>query len=122
MTTLTETPHAGEFLVSEENGTLSREVVIIASGSGVVLAGMVLGKISASGKYKPYDDDNTDGSETAVCLAYDTVDATSADKKATVIFRNAEVKASAIQWAATNDATDKANGLADLVAKNIIAR
>jgi len=122
MTTLTETPHAGEFLVSEANGTLSREVVTIASGSGVVPAGLVLGKITASGKYKPYDDDNADGSETAVCLAYDTVDATSADKKAVVIFRNAEVRASAILWAATNDATDKANGLADLVAKNIIAR
>lgn len=122
MTTLTETPHAGEFLVSEANGTLSRAVVTIASGSGVVPAGLVLGKITASGKYKPYDDDNADGSETAVCLAYDTVDATSADKKAVVIFRNAEVRASAILWAATNDATDKANGLADLVAKNIIAR
>lgn len=122
MTTLTETTHAGEFLVSEANGTLSREVVTIVSGSGVITAGMVLGKITASGKYKPYDDDNVDGSETAAAIAYDGVDATSADKAVTVIFRDAEVKLSALQWAATNDATDKTNGLADLAGKNIIAR
>lgn len=216
MTTLTETTQNGEFLVSEENGTLSREVVTIVSGSGVIPAGMVLGKITktgaatsaafagntgngtmgaitagldalpgdyklviiepgtnagvftvedpngkfvgrgtvavafsagglgftladgatdfvagdgftisvtaGSGKYKPYDDDNTDGSEVATCIAYNGVDATSADKKCTVICRNAEVKLSSLQWAATNDATDKTNGLADLAAKNIIAR
>lgn len=122
MTTMTESTHAGEFLVSEANGTLSREVVTIASGSGAIPAGMVLGKITASGKYKPYDDDNTDGSETAAAVAYAPVDATSADVKCVVIFRDAEVKLSGLQWAATNDATDKANGLADLAAKNIIAR
>jgi hypothetical protein len=286
MTTLTETTHAGEFLVSEANGTLSREVVTIAAGAGVISAGMVLGKrshadvaavvtgsiattvltvtavtsgklsvgqtISGSGvtsgtkitalgtgtggagtytvdtsqtassttvtataaavaanagntgngamgavtvsagvkpgvynltitepgtnignfivtdpdgkyvgqgdvaaafsagglaftladgstdfaagdgftitiaagdnKYVAYDDDNTDGSETAVAIAYDGVDATSADQVVAVIFRNAEVKLSALQWASTNDATDKTNGLADLAAKNIIAR
>lgn len=216
MTTLTEGTHDGEFLVSESAGTLSREVVTILSGSGVITAGMVLGQITKAGtasaaayagntgngamgaitvgagaipgdykltitepatnvgnfivedptgkfvgqgdvaaafsagglaftladgatdfaagdgftitvaagslKYKPYDDDNTDGSEIATAISYGEVDATSADKLCTVIFRNAEVKLSALQWAATNDATDKTNGLADLVAKNIVAR
>ena len=122
MTTLTESTHAGEFLVSEANGTLSRDVVTIVSGAGVISAGMVLGKITASGKYSPYDDDNADGTETAACIAFDEVDATSTDVNVTAIFRDAEVKLSALQWAATNDATDKANGLADLAAKNIIAR
>ena len=122
MTTLTESTHAGEFIVSEANGTLSREVVTVASGSGVIPAGMVLGKITVGGKYKPYDDDNADGSEVADAIAYDGVDATSADQSVVVVFRDAEVKLSALQWAATNDATDKTNGLADLAAKNIIAR
>lgn len=122
MTTFTEGTQAGEFIVSEAPGTLSREVVTIVSGSGVITAGMVLGKITATGKYKPYDDDNVDGSETAAAIAYSGVDATSADKVVPVIFRNAEVKLSSIQWAATNDATDKTNGLADLAAKNIIVR
>ena len=75
-----------------------------------------------AGKYKPYDDDNTDGSDTALAIAYAEVDATSADVSCVVISRMAEVKLSALQWASTNDATDKANGLADLATLNIIAR
>lgn len=124
MTTFTESYNAGEFLVSEANGTLSREVVTVVAGSGVIPVGMVLGKITASGKYKPFDDDNTDGSELAagLCIAYQSVDATSADKKCVVIFRDAEVKLSALQWAASNDAGDKSSGLAKLATKNIIAR
>lgn len=122
MTTLTEGTHAGEFLLSEAPGTLSRETVTIASGSGAITAGMVLGKITASGKYKPYDDDNVDGSEVAAAIAWDNVDATSADVAVAAIVRDAEVRLSALQWAATNDATDKTNGLADLVAAHIIAR
>lgn len=122
MTTYTEGTHAAEFIVSEANGTLSRETVTIVSGSGVITAGMVLGKITATGKYKPYDDDNVDGSEAAAAIAVSEVDATSADKPCVTIFRLAEVVQSALQWAATNDAGDKTAGLADLVAKNIVAR
>ena len=97
--------------------TLADGSTDFAAGDGfdiVVAAG--------SGKYVPYDDDNTDGSDVATAIAYAEVDATSADVSCVVIARLAEVKLSALQWASTNDATDKANGLADLAAKNIIAR
>lgn len=36
MTTLTEGKHAGEFIISEANGTLSREVITVASGQNLV--------------------------------------------------------------------------------------
>ena len=96
----------------------------LADGSTDFVAGdgFTITVAAGDGKYAPYDDDNTDGTEVATAIAYDEVDATSADKQVAVIFRNAEVKLSALQWAATNDATDKTNGLADLVAKNIVAR
>ncbi len=96
----------------------------LADGSTDFVAGdgFTITVAAGDGKYVPYDDDNTDGSEVAGAIAFAEVDATSADKSCTVIFRNAEVKLSALQWAATNDATDKTNGLADLVAKNIVAR
>lgn len=84
--------------------------------------GFTITVAAGSGKYKPYDDDNTDGSDTARAIAYSEVDATSADVKCVVVARQAEVKLSALQWATTNDATDKANGLADLATLNIIAR
>jgi hypothetical protein len=50
MAILTEGKHPGEFLASEGNGTLSRDVVTLISGQNLV-AGTVLGKITASGKY-----------------------------------------------------------------------
>jgi hypothetical protein len=45
MTTLTEGRHAGEFIVSEANGLLSREALTVNVGESLV-AGQVLGKIT----------------------------------------------------------------------------
>lgn len=42
----TEGRHAGEFLLSEASGTRSRENIVVASGSGVLPAGSVLGQIT----------------------------------------------------------------------------
>lgn len=61
MTTLTEHLHAGNFIVSEANGCLSREAVTIDTGS--LLAGTVLGKITV-------------GDATAALTAGDTGDGT----------------------------------------------
>jgi hypothetical protein len=41
---ITETRHAGEFIMSEANGHFSREAITILSGEGVLVAGTVLGK------------------------------------------------------------------------------
>src|SRR6476646_9355216 len=41
---------------------------------GIVKSGTVLGKISASSKYGPYDDTASDGRQTAVGILYTTVD------------------------------------------------
>lgn len=122
MTTYTESQRPLEFLITEAPGTLSRENVTIVSGAGVITAGTVLGQITIGGKYTSYDDDNVDGSEVAAAIALMTVDATTADAACAVIFRLAEVKTDALQWAGTNDAGDKAAGLVDLAAKYIIAR
>jgi hypothetical protein len=80
---------------------LSREQVTILTGAGVVLAaGTVLGKITATGKYAVYDDDNVDGTEVAAAILLYAVDATAADVIASVAFRLAEIKADKIVWAA----------------------
>ena len=65
MTILTEGVHAGEFLLAEANGHISRETVVVQSGENLV-AGTVLGKITANGKYIAYSDGNADGSEVAL--------------------------------------------------------
>jgi hypothetical protein len=90
----------------------------------VVLAGTVLGKVTASGEYVPYNDDGTDdGSRTAAAVLLADVDATSADTTAVGITRLAEVWTDRLIWGAgvTTNA-EKTNGLADLAAKLVIAR
>lgn len=85
--------YTGEFLLSEANGSISRDEIVVASGAGDLAAGTVLGKITASGKYTVYDAavDPADGSETAVGVLYAPVDATSADAAGVMIARHAEV-------------------------------
>lgn len=113
----------GAYIKSEGNGDISREAVTIASGSGALLAGTVLGKITASGKYKPYDNDASDGSEVAAAILYADCDATSADVKATVTARQAEVWKERLVWGAgvTTDA-EKTAAYADFAALGIIVR
>lgn len=89
---LTEPTRAGEFLLAEANGTISRESIVVSSGQGALPAGQVLGKITATGEYGVYDnDDTTTGLGTAAGILYAPVDATSADQPAVLIARHAEV-------------------------------
>lgn len=55
----TETMHAGGFIASEANGTLSREIGTIASGQGVLLAGTVLGLLAVGAASAVAGGDNT---------------------------------------------------------------
>lgn len=86
----TEQARTGEFIVSEANGTLSRSSIVIVSGQDLA-AGTVLGKITASGKYKAYSNAAGDGSETAAGILYAAVDASAADTKGVMIDYHAEV-------------------------------
>ena len=115
-----------EFLLSEGNGKISREVVTIKSGAGKLAPGTVLGALTTGGKYVPSAHAEVTGSEGAevakAVLAYG-VDATSADVSAVVIRRDAEVKKSMLVFAATvSDAAKITTKLGQLAALTIIAR
>ena len=105
----------GEFLLSESNGTRSRDEVTFASGAGVVLPGTLVGQITASKKFAPYLNTATDGSEVAKGIAYARVDATAADAPGVIIDRDAE--AAGIFLTGLDDA-----GKADLAALGVIVR
>ena len=123
MTSLTEFPHDGSFLLSlDDTGNLSRDNIVIASGQGVLLPGTVLGKITASGKYALRDAAASDGSQTAAAILFDRTDATSADAKAVGVFRHAEVRTSGLIWKNTDNAAAQLAGLASLATAQIIAR
>lgn len=111
---LNEPSHAGEFLYAEANGTLSRERIVIASGQGVLKAGTVMGKLTG-GNYVAYNNAASNGSQVAVGILYDGVDATSATAQGVLIARHAEV----VEAALTGLDTD---GKADLAALQIIFR
>ncbi|MFA5040969.1 MAG: head decoration protein [Bdellovibrionales bacterium] len=213
MTELTEGQHKAEFLVSEANGTVSRDVVTILAGQNLK-AGHVLGQISVgsatgaavsgntgngtlssvtvgakarsgiyavtcvepatgggtflveapdgvtvgtahvgaafnteigftisagatdfvsgdrfnvtvssgSGKYKEYNPANTDGSETAVALLLDNINATAADVSTVAIVRQAEVNAAELIWFSGATQNQIAVGLNQLKQQAIIAR
>lgn len=122
-TVLNDRVRAVEFILSEANPDRSRDTIVIASGSGVVTAGTVLGKITASGKYAPSPATGSDGAQTGVALNLYTVDATSADVKVTGLTRDAEVNGNCIFYAASvDDNTKKAAKATQLAAVGIIVR
>lgn len=100
MAVLTEGSYAGEALISEANGTQSRDEITIASGSNLT-ANTVLGKVTASGKYVAYTVGASDGSQTAVAVLFDAVDATSVDKVGVAFTRNSEMAANSLAYGAT---------------------
>lgn len=125
MSTKTEGKHTGEFLVSEANGKLSRDQVTVTVPADTTLSpGYVLGQLSATGKYVPYDNTVTDGAEAAAGILYDELvndDAENAvDKVATIINLNAEVRDADLVW--LDEENDKTAGIADLLALGIKAR
>lgn len=99
MATLTEGKHAGEFLVSEAEGTRAREVGTLLLGQKVV-TGELVGIETASGKYVAYDPAGViAGSNTVKGVAFNNTDATTADVKGMVIIvRDAELRGSDLTY------------------------
>jgi len=123
MSALTEGQHTGEFILSEAPGTLSRDTVTVDVPANTTLeAGTVLGQLSGTGHYAPFDETNSDGSETAAGILVgelvndtDAVDA----QEAVLLNLMAEVRADDLVW---GDGVDEDAGLADLLALGIKAR
>lgn len=115
MATLTMARRTGEHILSEANGTRSREQIVIAAGAGVLEAGTVLGKVTSSQKHVPYDPAATNGAETAAGILYAGVDATSADVAAVAHVRDCEVAESLLTGI-------DAAGITELASAGVIVR
>lgn len=89
MPTLIMAPTLGDLLKYELNGNYSRETVTLKAGTNYTL-GSVLGKITASGKYRlspAAQFAGDEGAETAIAVLIEAVDATDADKTGLVVAR-----------------------------------
>ena len=123
MTVLVETRHPGEFILSEANGQRSRETITIASGAGVIAAGTVLGKVTASGKYVASSVGASDGSEVPSAINIHGADASASDVAVSAIVRDAEVNGKCLTWHADRDQpAEKAAANAALATVGVIVR
>lgn len=59
----------------------------LVTGNGVIAAGTVLGRITASGKYAPYASGNVDGSQTPTGVLLLTTDTTDADALGNIVLK-----------------------------------
>lgn len=121
MATLYENRGTANFLVSEANGMYrSRDEGTVAAGAAPgLLAGTILGKLTAGGNYVAYNPAGEDGSQTIAGILFEAAVGT---VKRTIVTRDAEVNgAHLIYQAGANDAA-KATANAALKALGIIVR
>lgn len=85
-----EPVHAGEFLLSEGTGCISRESIVLLAGVALP-AGQLLGRVSSGGLYGPYDPAADTGLETAVGILYGPVAESESERRGTAVVRLAEV-------------------------------
>jgi DUF4097 and DUF4098 domain-containing protein YvlB len=99
---------AGDAKIVTASGT-------IASGAGALLRGTVLGKITASGKYRPAKASSSDGSQAPDVILAEYADATSGDVE-TVLYLSGQFS----EYALTLDSSLTADGIRDVLRdKNI---
>lgn len=123
MPVLTEPPSMGDVLKYEVNPNYTREVVTLLAGMPYPV-GAVLGRITASGKYKLATSGGTDGAQTAVAVLLYAVDATLADAIGIVIARGPAIvsRAELAYDATVDDAAKITTKIGQLATAGIIAR
>lgn len=85
-----ESMHAGEFLLSEGAGNISREAINVAAGSALE-PGQILGLVTASSEFAPYQPIAEDGTENAVAILYGPLGESDVARRGRAIVRLAEV-------------------------------
>ncbi|WP_148715047.1 head decoration protein [Chitinolyticbacter meiyuanensis] len=90
MTILKQGRRDAEHIMGEGPGTLSREAILITAGPALP-PGQVLGIVTTTGHYAPYDKDNTDGSEDAAAVLYAGIPASAEVRTGAAIVRHAEL-------------------------------
>jgi hypothetical protein len=123
MPVLTEPPSMGDVLKYEVNPNYTREVVTLLAGMPYPV-GAVLGRITASGKYKLATSGGTDGAQTATAVLLYAVDATLADAVGIVVARGPIiVSRAALAYDATvDDGAKITTKIGQLAAVGIVAR
>lgn len=123
MSVLTEGSYLSDWLREERENSFSRDQITLLAGSGALVTGTVLGKITASGKFVPLDLDASDGSQTAAgILVADVTVESGVDADGVAVVRDAGINSDGLTWPAGASAGDKTTALATLLTLGIVAR
>ena len=126
MTVLTKSPTLGDLLKFELNASYCRETVTLKAGSSYPL-GAVLGRITASGKYRlspAAEVVGDEGAETAVAVLLEAVDASGADKTGLIAARGPVIlsKAALAFDASVDQPAEKTAKHTQLASLGLVAR
>ena len=123
MTVLQQPATTGDVLKYEVNPNYTRETVTLLAGTPYPV-GAVLGRITASGKYKLATSGGSDGAQTASAVLLYAVDATLADAVGIVVARGPSIvsRAGLAYEGTVNDAAKITAKIGQLAAVGIIAR
>ncbi len=117
----TEPVHTGEFIVSEGNNSISRELIELAPDL-TLLPGTVLGKNTASGVYAVLDPAADTGLQMAAGVLWDHVSTDATGGEAVIIARLAEVHQGLLIWPTDMTEEQQATAVAELASLDIILR
>ncbi|MEM7706612.1 MAG: head decoration protein [Pseudomonadota bacterium] len=118
MPSITETRHAGEFLLGEWDAIYSQDAAILFNGEGALLPGAVLGKRTADGKYVALNPGGSGGAEVAAGILFEAADSSTGDAVCVVVARDAMVNGKLLDWGAAS-APQIVTATAELLAAGI---
>jgi len=123
MSVLTQPPLMGDVLKYEVNPNYTRETVTLLAGTTYPV-GSVLGRITASGKYKLATSGGADGAQTAAAILLYAVDASDGDGTGIALIRGPAIvsKVALIFDATVDDAGKIATKLGQLASLGIVPR
>jgi len=111
MTVLTEGKHAGDFIVSEANGSRSRSAAVLTLGQNLEAGAIVT---VAAGEYVEFAAGDTD-----VAILFDNADATTVAQNVVVLDADCEVNGAELVWDAALLVAEVDAGIVALAAKGI---
>jgi hypothetical protein len=122
MTAITEGLNLGDLLKYEAPNLYSREQVTVVAGQNLEL-GAVVGRITASAKFKVFDPAATDGSELPAGILLGACDATLIDRDdAMLLARHGMVASNAVVWPAGITTEQKTTALAQMSSLGVLVR
>jgi hypothetical protein len=122
MTAITEGLNLGDLLKYEAPNLYSREQVTVVAGQNLAL-GAVVGRITATAKFKVFDPAATDGSELPAGILLGACDATLIDRDdALLLARHGMAASNAVVWPAGLTVEQKTTALAQLSSLGVLVR